>query len=75
MNVLYEVTADADPSAWRLASDMYPEDRPAGYSIHADWFNGWDPEFARTWTQGCLHAVVDCHSNLLGDGREIYGPV
>ena len=44
LNFAYTVT-DAEALAhWRLASDNYDSSIPAGYSLHADWFNGWKPE-------------------------------
>ncbi|QSI77154.1 DUF1996 domain-containing protein [Niveibacterium microcysteis] len=70
LNVLYLVrTADA-PLNWRLASDDLS--LPAGYSVHADWFDGWNPEIRDTWIEHCDQAAVDCHAYLLGDGRTLY---
>jgi hypothetical protein len=59
-------------SGWRLASDNYDESLPGGYSAHADWFDGWDPAVAEAFVRNCNNKAVDCHSHLLGDGREIY---
>ena len=59
------------PLRWRLASDSYDRNLPAGYSSHADWFNGWDPEIMKTFVELCDRRSVDCHGNLLGDGREL----
>lgn len=71
-NILYEVTADTDSSRWRLSSDMYDTSKPGGYSLHADWFDGWEREIAETFVKNCDQASMDCHSHLLGDGRMIY---
>jgi hypothetical protein len=57
---------------WRLASDNYESTKPAGYSAHADWFNGWKPPVAEAWLKGCLATGLDCHAHLLGDGRSVY---
>jgi Domain of unknown function (DUF1996) len=57
---------------WRVASDNYESSKPAGYSAHADWFNGWKPDAADAWLKGCNAAGLDCHAHLLGDGREMY---
>ncbi len=73
--MLYPVTVTSQPSAWRLASDGYDPSLPGGYSIHGDWFDGWDPALKRTWTQQCLQAGKDCSSHMLGDGRIIEGDV
>jgi hypothetical protein len=51
---------------------MYDRSLPAGYSSHGDWFNGWNVEISDTWARACVQARRDCHSHLLGDGREIY---
>jgi hypothetical protein len=71
-NILYPVPEDGDTSGWRLSSDSYSTDQPGGYSIHADWFDGWDPSIKEAWTNNCIKKGLDCHSHLLGDGREIY---
>jgi hypothetical protein len=56
----------------RLSSDMYPEDQPAGYSSHGDWWGAWDEDVMRAWVDGCARAAFDCHADLLGDGRALY---
>jgi hypothetical protein len=71
-NVSYTVTEAGAPLRWRLSSDSYNPSLPAGYSSHGDWFNGWKPEIMQTFVKRCDQASVDCHSHLLGDGREIY---
>jgi hypothetical protein len=58
-----------DTRTWRLASDTYVG--PAGYSGHADWFNGWDPDTLETFVANCLRPALDCHNNLLGNGLEL----
>ena len=67
-NVLYPVR---DVKGWRLSSDMYDATKPGGFSAHADWFEGWDPNVAETFVKNCVNKAVDCHSHLLGDGRTI----
>jgi hypothetical protein len=54
---------------WRLVSDSYSPTKPAGYSSHGDWFGAW---LEQPWRAGCVSANKDCHSHLLGDGRELY---
>lgn len=68
-NVLYPAR---DVTGWRLSSDMYSTDLPGGFSAHADWFEGWDPEISETFVENCVQRGVDCHSHLLGDGRAIH---
>jgi hypothetical protein len=70
--IRYRVTESGSTAFWRLSSDNYPWSTPGGFSVHADWFGGWDPDIERTWVQRCLKAAMDCHGFLLGDGREIF---
>ena len=72
VNFQFKVAAGVDMSKWRLASDHYATSLPGGYSGHADWVNGWNPEFITTIVKNCLNKGVDCHASLLGDGRMIY---
>jgi Domain of unknown function (DUF1996) len=51
-HLLYKPPADV--SSWRLSSDMYGTNLPGGYSLHGDWFNGWDNTVLQTWTQLCV---------------------
>jgi hypothetical protein len=56
-------------SKWRLASDVYSESIPAGYSMHGDWMNGWRQDILEAWTKNCNNASLNCQAHLLGDGR------
>ena len=71
-NVIYNVTEKDAPLHWRLASDRYDPSLPGGYSSHGDWFNGWKSDISDAWAKNCIQAKKDCHSHLLGDGRQIY---
>jgi Domain of unknown function (DUF1996) len=71
MNVIYDAPPGGS-AGWRLSSDMYDDTLPGGMSAHADWFDGWEPEIAETFVERCVRSGVDCHSHLLGDGRQIY---
>ena len=68
MNVIYK---NPGTSALRLVSDMYSSSLPGGFSAHADWFGGWDPAIVNAFVSKCINPAVDCHSHLLGDGREM----
>jgi Domain of unknown function (DUF1996) len=57
---------------WRLSSDNYASSTPAGYSAHADWFNGWKPAVSDVWLRDCVSKGIDCHADLLGDGNRLY---
>jgi hypothetical protein len=53
--------AGADSRAWRLASD--PPSGPAGYSLHADWLDGWDPAFKEKFLATCVrHDKTRCNN-------------
>ena len=71
-NVMYTVKAKDAPLHWRLSSDNYDRSKPAGYSSHGDWFNGWKGDISDAWAKNCIESLKDCHSHLLGDGRMIY---
>ena len=71
-NVYYDVPAGTRSSEWRLSSDMYDQSKPGGYSAHGDWFEGWKRDVAEAFVKNCNQTQSDCHSHLLGDGREIY---
>lgn len=68
----WPVTAGMNTAYWRLTSDMYSVGARGGYSAHADWMNGWTPEFFRAIVTNCLRPGRDCLVGLLGDGREVY---
>lgn len=70
--VRYMVTEAGSPARWRLSSDNYGTDKLGGYSLHADWFNGWDPKVQEIWLKNCLRANLDCGAELLGDGTTLY---
>lgn len=58
-------------STWRLSSDVY--EGTAGWSLHADWWNGWhEPTFQRV-VDNCYADGLDCQMNLLGDGEALNG--
>jgi hypothetical protein len=70
LNVHYKVSEPNSGTFWKLSSDNYTG--PGGYSLHADWFNGWDKDTNQTFVSECINANKDCHSYLLGDGRILY---
>ena len=70
--VSYDITSADQTKNWRLASDNYATSSPGGYSIHADWVNGWDTTIMAGWIKNCLNKGLDCHAHLLGDGRMFF---
>jgi hypothetical protein len=71
-HALYPV-AGSQPQTWRLSTDNYPADQPAGRGIAAGYIEGWAAELRTTWTDVCVRRPVSCGSHLLGDGRVIQG--
>jgi len=70
MNVLYAVTEANTGTFWKLSSDNYAG--PGGYSLHADWFGGWDAATNKEWLDNCVNGNLDGHDSLLCNGRMIY---
>lgn len=70
--IQYIVPENGATQRWRLSSDNYSMAAPGGYSIHADWFNGWDQDVQSVWINGCLRANRDCHGMLLGNGTTLF---
>lgn len=68
-----------DSRYWALTSDTYlgngdPNGR-AGYSGHADWWNGWDPEVGQAIIDGCyVPREFDCQFSIPGLGSPEQGP-
>ena len=73
VNVTYPVTDMSALARWRMASDTYDPSIPAGYSSHADWFNGWKPEIMETFVRNCEQPPKNCGAHLLGNGQKMLG--
>ncbi len=70
MNLKYTVEESGTDTYLRLSSDNYAG--PGGFSMHADWFNGWDPATLKLWVTNCINPSKDCHSALMGNGQYLY---
>lgn len=70
MNFFYKVSEANNGDYWRLSSDNYAG--AGGLSLHADWYGAWDAGTLQTFVTRCIGASMDCHDNLLGDGRILY---
>ena len=70
INVGFLITEPNSAAFLRLSSDNM--NLPGGYSMHADWFDGWDVPTNMTFTRECLNKNKDCHGELLGDGRTLF---
>lgn len=83
--VNYPIPAGTDLTKWRLAADMYSVNLPGGWSMHADFLNGHDPEIQAIWVRECLggdrgynadgtqvpRTLRDCGSATIGDTRSL----
>jgi hypothetical protein len=72
LHVRWARTVGMDVTKLRLSSDHYADGLAGGYSAHADWFEAWDPGVRDAFVTNCVNKSADCHSHLLGDGREMY---
>lgn len=70
MNLHYVVEESGTDTYLRLSSDNYAG--VGGFSMHADWFNGWDPTILNLWVTNCINPSKDCHSALMGQGQWLY---
>jgi hypothetical protein len=70
LNTHYKISEANSGTFLKLSSDNYSG--AGGYSMHADWFNGWDPATNTAWLTNCINGNLDCHDELLGDGRTLY---
>jgi hypothetical protein len=72
LNVYFDI---ADPTVYphlRLSSDMYDTSIRGGWSLHADWFDGWNQSIKEQFVRNCPGKPADCHAHLLGDDQEMY---
>ena len=68
-NMEWEVPAGGT-KGWHLSSDMYQitDQTPGGFSMHADWMNGWDPEIFELFNANCNRVKKDCVVERLLNG-------
>jgi hypothetical protein len=72
LNVRYAIEDQSSYPHLRLSSDMYKSSTPGGWSIHGDWFNGWQQSASEKFVRECTGKPADCHAHLLGDNVEMY---
>ncbi|WP_084360394.1 DUF1996 domain-containing protein [Hydrogenophaga palleronii] len=64
----FPIPPGRDTSNWRLSSDNYVGGQ-GGYSIHADWINGWVENLPPVWTKLIINRGLSGGSYMIGDGR------
>lgn len=57
--------------AYRLSSDNYDSKYAGGYSLHADWMNGWDETIMKRIIDSCMKGHKNCETDDLGDGQSL----
>lgn len=73
LNYWVPVTSPTGTASWRLSSDNYQAaGYNAGYSLHADWVNGWNQAILQHIVTDCLNAKLDCHSKIYTPGLRLY---
>lgn len=73
VSVHFRVDANFQAGSWRLSADaMYPT-RPAGSTLHFDYWEAWSPAFKALWQTNCIDGHLSCSSGNVGDGRRIKG--
>jgi hypothetical protein len=56
----FQIPDGATGKDMRLSSDMYDTSKPGGYSLHMDWFNGWEPTTIEKFMNWCIRPGRDC---------------
>jgi hypothetical protein len=73
--VFYTVTAQTGTAGWHFSSDAYNAAQiQGGYSLHADWINGWDQATLQRWVTNCINEGRHCANGQLGDGTGLTLP-
>lgn len=63
---------------WELASDLAMRQMlggtvVAGSTLHADYWEAWNPTIKALWQNGCIDGAKSCSTGNVGDGRMIRG--
>jgi peptidoglycan hydrolase-like protein with peptidoglycan-binding domain len=69
LNISWRVETTGQARNMRLSSDM--NGNPAGVTMHADFFEAWQPSIKQAFVENCLNESKDCNAYLLGDGRTL----
>ena len=69
----YSILEGDDLTLWHLSSDVMAPNDPSGSTLHADYFEGWDPSTKQEWTDNCIEKLLSCTGGNLGDGFILKG--
>jgi hypothetical protein len=71
--VAYRIAEGDEPTKWRFSSDLMHLELPAGSTMHADYWEAWDPVIKKIWTDNCINRMLNCVGGALGNGYSIHG--
>lgn len=60
----YTIMPGDDTSKWTLSSDAMDTTKPHGWSLHADYFEAWDPATKKEWTDQCIDRMMPLPPNI-----------
>jgi hypothetical protein len=67
----FSILPGDDTSKWHLSSDEMFPGHPAGYTFHADYFEGWDNNVEAMWIDNCINKMLNCSGGNLGNGYNL----
>jgi hypothetical protein len=73
LSVAYRVAAGDNPTLWKLSSDLMHPELPAGSTMHADYWEAWDPTVKAMWYDNCIGKKLNCVGGALGNGYSVIG--
>jgi hypothetical protein len=69
----YSVKAGDDVTLWDFSSASMAPGHPHGYTLHADYFEAWDPGVKARWHAACIDTKLNCSGGDMGDGKQLIG--
>lgn len=69
----YRIAPGDNTALWHLSSDVMHPELPRGSTMHADYFEAWDPTVKAMWTDNCIDRMLNCVGGALGNGYSIHG--
>lgn len=67
----YSVKAGDNPALWDFSSASMAPGQVHGYTLHADYFEGWDPTIKPMWHANCINLLLNCSSGDMGNGKQL----
>lgn len=73
VSVHFRTDANFLAGKWRLSADEMQPEKPAGSSLHFDYWEAWSPTLKDLWQKNCIDGRLSCSTGNVGDGRQIKG--